>query len=213
MNCSQTLPLAGMFFLLVSCGDLDGKPLDRFQEGDVWAKAGDIELTEASDKNAGSELYVRTHIHPRLKKMMGNHDGQIEQRFSNRFASSLHKSISSNKHGLKIYGGASPRENNGTNISITQNIGLNKNGEAYKLTITARQGKYFWKRSVERGPGYEHPKYPEPLPRYEDSGVFDPDEDIYGTMEGTRLSGLFHDRADIMNELVNEMSKIGVVEK
>ncbi len=150
MNCSQTLPLAGMFFLLMSCGDLDGKPLDSFQEGDVRAKAGDIELTEANDKKAGSELYIKTYIHPRLRKMMRNYDGAIEERYSVRFASELRKSIKEEKQGFKIYGGSSPKKNNGINLIVTQHIGLNKDDAPYKLTVTVRQGSYYWEKSLER---------------------------------------------------------------
>lgn len=41
-------------------------------------------------------------------------------------------------------------QNDGTNLLITYDVGLNAAGGAYKITFTARQGNKFWSSSIER---------------------------------------------------------------
>lgn len=195
--------------LPTACLNSEPEYLDSFESGDIQAKPGNIKIFGLSKKKADTKFKIETYIHPRIKKLYPYDDGQIELRHSQFLRGKLFKLLrpkwedinDDTRFDFNLEGrNQGPTvDNNGTNIIITQHIGLNKTGEAYKLTVTMRQGKYFWGRSVERGAGYEHPKVTKPAPVNPIEG------NMYGegfkTMEETRIGALQYEERMIVSEI------------
>ncbi len=196
------LSVAVLGLVIFAWSENQAAPLDSFQEGDIMAKPGDIRVLGAAKSPADTRFQVRTYMHPRIKDLFSHDNGKLESRESNFLSRDIFKAFRNQK--ATIYGSSdaykSPSiENDGTNILITQHIGLNKDGEAYKLTITVRQGKQFWERSLERGTGYEHPTVTKPA-------TVNPIEgNMYGegykSMEETRIGALQFDQKTLAIEL------------
>lgn len=185
--------------MLSACDFAPVEPLDSFQQGDVHAEPRDIKIIE------GSGFSVRTKIDDKIRDSL-QYGTRDERRQSINLARGIYRPL--DKQGIKfkrnIEGSVSQElENDGKNLIITQTIAANKDGEAYKLVITARQGSYFWERAVERGVGNEHPKIPEPVWKNPIEG------NIYGqgkrTMEESRIGGIHLDRAQFVSEFMDEV--------
>ena len=185
--------------LPIACLSDEPEYLDKFESGDIQAKLGNIKVYGLSKKKTDTKFRFETYIHPRIKKLLPFDDGELERRQSQFLSEKLFKLLrpkweNINKDArfdfnLGGEGHGPTVESNGTNIIVTQHIGLNKAGEAYKFTVTVRQGKYFWQKSMERGTGYEHPKVSKPEPVNPiDGNVYS--EEGFQTMEETRIGAL-----------------------
>lgn len=188
--------------MLSACGFVPVEPLDSFQQGDVHAKPGDIKIIE------GSRYSVRTKIDDKIRDLL-QYGTRDERRQSIFLARGIYRPLDKLGISLKqnLDDSVLPElENDGKNLIITQTIAANKDGEAYKLVITARQGSYFWERAVERGVGNEHPRIPVPVWKNPIEG------NIYGqgkkTMEESRIAGIHLDRAQFVSEFMDEVEII-----
>lgn len=193
----QTIFLIVAVISVTGCTDATTEPLDSFQEGDVRADARDIKISKAS------KVQVRTFIHPKIQKLISNQTADLNASYSNHIATALRKIQRQTGTDNVLYGGIAQLENDGVNIILTQIIMPNQKGEAYKLSVTARQGNYFWERTIERGTNNEHPRFTELAWKNPIEG------NRYGegklTMEETRFRALEIDRAEILSELTAKL--------
>jgi hypothetical protein len=84
-------------------------------------------------------------------------------------------------------------QNNGINIIINETISLNSYGELYSITLTARQGRSFWRQVIERRRGQERPGFGRPLTAGEEGPLL--------SVEQTQAMAIPLDAADLAKAL------------
>lgn len=140
--------------------DDDWQPLDGFKDGDTAAKPGDLKITD------DTMLYVMYGEHPTMTRVYVSVGS--EKRNFKRKAYSIGKRILS-KTGISsenIVTPSSPDEfvNNGKNLLVTFNLGVNKLGHPYNYTATARQGDLIRVENIVRdgsNPGHVMNSFPD----------------------------------------------------